>query len=252
MTAPSTISVRFWRSRADAAPRQRHAPGGTYGARSMSVRKLFWDDPALTETEAVVTGVENDVITLDRTVAFAFSGGQESDRGTIAGHAILKAVKGSPRDPLELYYTLPPGHGLTPGSPVTVCIDGEARRRLMRLHFAAELVLELVNRHYDHPEKTGAHISPDKARLDFAWQGNISTAFPMLHERLSALVAADLPIESSFEDESTEVRYWSIEGFARVRCGGTHPASTGAVGRIRLRRENPGSGRERIVILLDD
>jgi Ser-tRNA(Ala) deacylase AlaX len=39
----------------------------------------------------------------------------------------------------------------------------------MRLHLAAELVLELVYRALPGVEKTGAHIAADKARIDFAW-----------------------------------------------------------------------------------
>lgn len=49
----------------------------------MTVRKLFWEDPYLTETEAEITGVRENIITLDRTIAYAFSGGQDSDSGTI-------------------------------------------------------------------------------------------------------------------------------------------------------------------------
>lgn len=36
----------------------------------------------------------------------------------------------------------------------------------MRLHFAAELILELVTRALS-VEKIGAHIAEDKARIDF-------------------------------------------------------------------------------------
>jgi Ser-tRNA(Ala) deacylase AlaX len=49
----------------------------------MTVAKVFWTEPYRTELEAVVTGVEGDTITLDQTIFFAFSGGQESDTGTI-------------------------------------------------------------------------------------------------------------------------------------------------------------------------
>ena len=47
----------------------------------MYVAKTFWDDPYLTELEAKVTSVDGDFVTVDRTIAYAFSGGQESDHG---------------------------------------------------------------------------------------------------------------------------------------------------------------------------
>lgn len=212
----------------------------------MPVRKLFWDDPYLAGCDAVVTTVDGDVVALDRTVAFAASGGQASDAATIAGLPVLEARLVE----REILCRLPSGHGLAPGDQVRVGIDMPTRERLMRLHFAAELVLELVNQRFGRPAKTGADIGPEKARIDFQWDGNISSTFPVLAAEVERLVAADLPITSAFADEATERRYWEVEGFARVPCGGTHPRRTGEVGKIALRRENPGRGRERIEIRL--
>ncbi len=212
----------------------------------MPVEKLFWDDPYLTNASARVTRVSGDLVYLDRSIVFAESGGQESDAGTIGGHEILSA---SPEG-LDIAYRLPPRHGLVSGDVVEVAIDWPRREALMRLHFAAELVLEHVNQRFGRPEKTGAHISQDKARIDFAWEGNISAAFPLLLAEVERIVQADLPIDSGFTDVATQKRYWRIEGFATVPCGGTHPRRTSEVGEIVLRRENPGRGRERIEIRL--
>jgi len=187
-------------------------------------------------------------VTVDRTVFFAFSGGQASDAGTVGGHRVLEART----DGLEIRYTLTTGHGLAVGDPVHLEIDWPRRQRIMRLHFAAELVLELVYQGYGHPEKVGANITAEKARVDFAWDGSIAPILPEVAARVRELVAADSPIESSFEDEATQRRYWRIDGFARVACGGTHPRRTGEVGAVRLKRANPGAGIERIEITLDD
>ena len=59
----------------------------------MSVKKLFWGNSYLTEIEAKVTSVNNNIITLDQTIAFAFSGGQQSDSGTIGGFNIIDAKR---------------------------------------------------------------------------------------------------------------------------------------------------------------
>jgi len=214
----------------------------------MPVAKLFWDDRYLASCDATVTGVHGDAITLDRTVFFPFSGGQASDTGTIGGHPVLQATN----DGLEIVYTLDAGHGLAEGEPVRVEIDWPTRYRIMRLHFAAELVLELVYQGYGRPEKVGANITAEKARVDFAWDGNISVIFGQLESRVREIVEADLPITSAYQDEATQRRYWRIEGLAQVPCGGTHPRRTGEVGRVRLKRVNPGGGTERIEITLDD
>jgi len=214
----------------------------------MGAEKLFWKDPYLTEAMATVTGVSDRVVTLDRTILFAFSGGQQSDTGTIGGFPVEKAEKAG----MEIEYTLPVGHTLRPGDAVALTLDWEKRRRLIRLHFAAELVLELVYQNYGRPEKIGANITCDKARVDFFFEGSIAAVLPDISRKLSQMIAANLEIISSFSDESVEKRTWEIVGFAKVPCGGIHPRRTGEIGAVRLKRENPGKGKERIEIYLKD
>ena len=124
-----------------------------------------------------------------------------------------------------------------------VAIDWPRRYRLMRLHFAAELVLELMHQHFPAAEKIGADITPEKARIDFRWAGSIAEAFPLLAREVQRLVDADLPIASEFDDAAAQRRYWEIAGFARVLCGGTHPRRTSEIGGIALKRVNPARAR---------
>jgi len=212
----------------------------------MPAEKIFWEDPYLTELTASVTSVTGDTVTLDRTIFYAASGGQESDSGTIGGRKVLEAEKRG----TEIYYTLEGPHDLKPGNEVLIKVDWTRRYRLIRLHFAAEIVLEIVYQLYGRPLKIGANISEDKARIDFLWEGRISDTFPMLLGRAGKIVHADLPIRSEFSDRENEQRYWEIEGFSKVSCGGTHPKRTGEVGQITLRRNNIGKGKERIEIML--
>jgi Ser-tRNA(Ala) deacylase AlaX len=208
--------------------------------------KLFWDDPYLTGLDTVVASVDGDAVTLTSTIFFAESGGQESDEGTIGGLPVLEARAEGP----EIVYVLPEGHGLRPGDDVRVEIDGKRRQKLIRLHFAAELVLELVYRAVPGIEKVGAHIAANKARLDFACPDDISELFLPILTEIARLVAADSEIVSAFDDEATQRRYWEVPGLARVACGGTHPRRVGEVGAIVLDRKNPGRGVERIEIRL--
>ena len=46
-------------------------------------KKIFWQDPYLTELETAVQTVKGNQITVKETIFYAFSGGQESDHGTI-------------------------------------------------------------------------------------------------------------------------------------------------------------------------
>lgn len=209
-------------------------------------KKLFWSDPYQTSLLTQVSVVDGNDIRLVSTIFFAFSGGQESDEGTIAGHAVVAARK----EGLELVYTLADGHGLLPGQNVEVCIDWERRYRLMRLHFAAELVLELFYKSLSGVGKAGAHIAGDKARIDFVWPESIAPLLPAYTQEAQAIIDANLDIICAFDDEVTQRRYWEITGFSRVPCGGTHVKKTGELGQIRLKRNNIGRGKERVEIYL--
>lgn len=205
----------------------------------MSVKKVFWENPYMSEIEAIVMNVDGNIVTLDQTIAFAFSGGQQSDSGTINGFKITDAKK----EGNEIFYTLEKNHNLKQNQSVIVKIDWLKRYKIMRLHFAAELILELVYQNYNLPEKIGANITSEKARIDFFWKGNISEIFPELSIKVNNIINSNLDILSAYEDEENERRYWEIEGLAKVPCGGTHLKKTGEIGSISLKRKNLGGGK---------
>lgn len=207
-------------------------------------RKVFWEDPYRTSLCTRVTEVDGNEIGLAETIFFAFAGGQESDAGSIGGRSVVEARKTGH----DIRYLLEDATGLSAGDVVEMHIDWDRRYALMRLHFAAEIVLELVYRRFAGIERVGAHIAADRARLDFRWPESVGPALEELREDAQAIVEADLPITSAFSDEVRERRYWEIEGFARVDCAGTHLRRTGEVGAIALKRRNPGRGTERIEI----
>jgi len=212
----------------------------------MATDKLFWKDAYRSRLETRVVAVGGDWVRLAETIFFAFSGGQESDHGSIGGRPVLEARK----EGLDIGYRLDPGHGLLVGDAVEVLIDWPRRYRLMRLHFAAEMVLQLIYRKIPGIERIGAHIGEDKARIDFALDSSIASLFEGLQAEVGELVRADLPIRCAFTDEAAQRRFWQVEGFAEMACGGTHPRRTGEIGALRLKRRNTGKGKERVEIHL--
>ncbi len=214
----------------------------------MSLEKLFWAEPYRTELEDVrIVTVRGADITVDRTIFYAFSGGQESDAGQIGEAKVVRAQK----QDQDIVYTLESeAHGFQPGDVTRMSIDWDRRYKLMRLHFAAELVLELMYRKCPGVEKIGAHIAAGKSRIDFIWTQSVTPLLPELTADAMAIIDADHPVISAFSDEALQRRYWEVGGFSRVPCGGTHLKRTSEVGPIRLQRDNVGKGKERINIYL--
>lgn len=209
------------------------------------MRKIFWDNPYQHTLTTKVTAVSGNRILLEETIAFSFSGGQESDKAYINGLSIINSeIEGN-----LIYYTLPEDHGLHVGDTINMEIDWPRRYKLMRLHFAAELILELVTRKLG-VEKIGAHIAETKARIDFVYDKNISSIFEEILTEYNKIIAEDKPIKTDFSDIENQRRFWEIDGFSKVPCGGTHVKSTSEVGYVTLKRVNIGGSKERIEIKL--
>ena len=211
------------------------------------MRKVFWDDPYQRTLTTKIAAVEGNRILLEETIAFSFSGGQESDASTINRIPVLDSV-------IEnnlIYYFLADTSTFSPGDEVFLEIDWPRRYKLMRLHFAAELVLEIVTKKFGI-EKIGAHIAEKKARIDFIYDKNISTIFEAILADYNHIVKKDQLIKTGFSDIQGQRRFWEIDGFSKVPCGGTHVKSTAEVGFITLKRKNIGSSKERIEISLID
>ena len=101
----------------------------------------------------------------------------------------------SRREENLIYYILPEGHGLSVGDEVIMLIDWPRRNRLMQLHFAAELILELVTQKLGL-EKVGAHIAEHKARIDFKHTENISTIFDDILSKFNEIIKSDKIIQT--------------------------------------------------------
>jgi Ser-tRNA(Ala) deacylase AlaX len=209
------------------------------------VKKVFWIDPYQHTLTTKVTQVVGNQLLFDETIAYSFAGGQESDKAWINDIPVLDSC----REGNLIYYTLPEGHGLATGDQVVMTIDWPRRHRLMRLHFTAELILEIVTQKYGL-EKVGAHISESKARIDFKSDANVSGYFAEILAQYNSIIEQNLPIQKDYSDLETQRRFWKIDGFAQVPCGGTHVNTTGEVGFVTLKRDRPGKGIERIEIRL--
>jgi len=209
------------------------------------MQKKFWEDPYLQTLSTTIVSVNGNEVLPQETIAFSFSGGQESDK---AWFNDIEVISSRISQGL-IIYRLPEGHGINAGDTINMKIDWTRRYKLMRLHFTAELILELVTK-YLKLKKVGAHISEDKARIDFKADFNISKHLDDLLQRYNEIIAKDLPIIKDWSDIETQRRFWKIDGFAQVPCGGTHVKTTGEVGFVNLKREHPGKGIERIEIRL--
>lgn len=53
------------------------------------MRKIFWDNPYQSDLETRVVSVDNNYVLFEETIAFSFSGGQESDHAYVNGLPVI-------------------------------------------------------------------------------------------------------------------------------------------------------------------
>ena len=95
----------------------------------------------------------------------------------------------------------------------------------------------------------GCHIKEDSARFDFHTSERFTPEqLTQITECATELALRDLPVEVYPHPDEPEALYWSCDGVV-IPCGGTHLASTGAVGPVEVRRRNLGKGLERLTVV---
>ena len=230
--------------------------------------KLFSQDAYLKECDAVVVGVDDNVIVLERTIFYATGGGQPGDTGTISwdgGSATIVDTRygdnGAINHIVEEDSARPPVD-----TNVRATIDWDKRFRYMRMHTALHLLGSILKYGV-----TGGNISVEKGRLDFDMEETVDKH--EVSKALKALVAENHSVSCRWiTDEELDaqpelVRTMSVQpprGTGKVRlleiagvdlqpCGGTHLRSTGEVGSVRIGKvEKKGKRNRRVNIHLDD
>ena len=215
-------------------------------------RKIFWEDPYQTKCTAKVREINGNKVKLDQTIFFAFSGGQESDQGTIGGITVVNAVKfGDKESIIDIEYELKKEPSFKGGDEVEIIINGERRAKLRNLHSAAHILYYFITDKIGPIKIIGSHIAEDKARIDFRYDKPITEVIVEIEKEVNIFLGQAHSILMKEDPEKKDLRWWTC-GKWKMPCGGTHPKSTKEIGKIELRRKNIGAGKERIEIRLKE
>ncbi|WP_420863472.1 alanyl-tRNA editing protein [Algirhabdus cladophorae] len=234
---------------------------------------LFLEDAYIRDAKGTVRShTPEGGIVLDESIFYATSGGQPGDSGKLVWDGgqieIATCVKGEggglilvPAEPAAL----PPL-----GAELMQHLEWDRRHRHMRVHTALHLLSVAIPL-----PVTGGSITAEKGRLDFDMP-DAPEDKAQIEATLNDLVAADYPVTDSWitDRELAEnpqlIKTMSVKppvgaGFVRLvrigdevsqidlqPCGGTHVASTGEVGPLRLGKiEKKGRQNRRVSVFLD-
>ncbi|MES9904262.1 MAG: alanyl-tRNA editing protein [Sedimenticola sp.] len=232
---------------------------------------LFNQDAYMKGAEAGVVAVNEKGIRLDGTIFYPLGGGQPGDRGQlVTADGVVTPITDTRRDREsgEVYHIPEEGAiALNPGDRVTMSIDWSLRHRRMRMHTCLHLLCSIVD-----GGVTGGSVSEVKGRLDFDLPEQTLDKEHLTRE-LNRLIEEDHPLSTRWiSDEEMaahpdmvrtmsvkppsgqgRVRLVDIEGVDLQPCGGTHVASTGEIGAVRVAKiEKKGRANRRVNIVFED
>jgi alanyl-tRNA synthetase len=211
-------------------------------------------------------GAEVEVI-LDRTPAYAESGGQVGDTGTLVG----RQGRG---DILDTYYrgsklivhrVRVTAGGVREGEDVAVTVSSPRRQGLAQHHTGTHLLHAALRRVLGtHVTQAGSLVAPDHLRFDFSHGASVrdrevEQIEALVNEQVQANVAVsrlEMSLDEALrsgamalfgEKYGDHVRVIKIGDFSTELCGGTHLDQTGQIGFFKVDTEGAvASGVRRI------
>jgi alanyl-tRNA synthetase len=206
-------------------------------------------------------------IILDRTPAYAESGGQMGDTGVIVGREGKGRIEDTLYRGAQLIVhrvTVTEGH-LTENEEVAVSVESR-RRQGLRLHHTGTHLLHAALRKLlgTHVTQAGSLVAPDHLRFDFSHGASVKDSEvdkveQLVNEQVQRNVVVnqmEMDLQEALkagalalfgEKYGDRVRVIKIGDFSTELCGGTHLDATGQIGLFKVLNEGAvASGIRRI------
>jgi alanyl-tRNA synthetase len=233
-----------------------------------TVRGLLLDGAV---AAAAVAGEEIELV-LDRTPFYAEGGGQLADQGVIEldnGARLIVHDVQSPIGGLVVHRATVESGEVTGGLGARALVDIDRRMAISRSHTATHMVHKAFREALgETATQAGSENSPGRFRFDFSAAGAVpESVLGDVEARVNALVMVDMEVRAELmtqteavrsgamalfgEKYGDVVRVVSVGDWARELCGGTHTASSGQLGVVKLLGESSiGSGVRRVEALV--
>jgi len=219
---------------------------------------LGYTNPHVRATLVEVIRTDKDTfLVFDQTPFYAEMGGQAGDAGSalIGGQLVTFVDTVKDKAGRHLHKVTPSldlGHWpLVIGSAAELAVDVSRRRAISRHHSATHLLHWALRKVLGtHVRQAGTHKTPERLRFDFSHFEAVTHAQLLEIEQLVNERVIDNAPVATYETEFDKkpegtlaffgdkygkiVRVVDIGGYSRELCGGTHVATTGEIGVIKV------------------
>ena len=240
----------------------------------MKTRRLFREDVYMKEATAVVTGLETRgekmLVTLDQTVFFPTGGGQSCDTGILGGLKVVDVFEEEDEIYHQVVFDEENQSELQIGDSVKISIDWARRFDNMQRHCGEHIMSGIFYELYGGVNR-GFHMGEDYMTIDISLEEKPEfdkITWDMAKEvelRTNMVIWQNLPVITrhfdrredaenlplrkalAFDEDITIVCVGSIDNPSDcVACCGTHPATAGQVGMVKIYKVENNKGMFRI------
>jgi alanyl-tRNA synthetase len=222
--------------------------------------RLYYDSPLLAFDAVAIAhdGGDPSRVVLDRTAFYPTSGGQPHDTGLLGGARVTDVIDDEDGDRIIHVCDAPVPLGAVHGQ-----VDAARRHDFTQQHTAQHLVSALAADRLGWATES-VHFGADHSTIEFGTDGAPEAALRVLEEWSNAAVGEALPVTVGYEDAESAtglrkpparegiIRVITIAGVDRSACGGTHVATTAAIGPVLIRGAEKIRGRVRVGFLAGD
>ena len=180
-------------------------------------RKLYYDQPADIEFEAVVLDFFDAYAVLDQTLFYPEGGGQPADTGTLIGSESMAQVDGVVKVGEVILHHVA-GGVLRRGERIKGMVDEERRWSLMRHHTATHVLLHATKEVLGaHIHQAGAQKGAESSRVDIRHFKHITPdELHRIEVAANRMIMASVPVEIEVQDRTkAEQKY----GFSLYQGG---------------------------------
>ncbi|SDI39105.1 alanyl-tRNA synthetase [Sinosporangium album] len=210
-------------------------------------------------------------VVLDRTPFYAEGGGQLADQGVVrtAGGEVEVVDVQSPVAGVVVHRGKVRAGEIRVGEGAQAEVDVERRRAISRSHTATHLVHRgFRNALGESAAQAGSENSPGRFRFDFTAAGAVApSVLRDVEDEVNAILINDLQVNAFYTSQAEarkmgalalfgekygdEVRVVEVGDYSRELCGGTHVASSGQLGLVKVLGESSiGAGVRRVEALV--
>jgi alanyl-tRNA synthetase len=228
-------------------------------------KKLFYEQVADTEFDAMVIDQFNDYIVLDQTLFYPEGGGQPSDIGRIISDDVMVKVIHSIKVGDVILHKVK-GDSVRRGVQVKGIVDESFRWTMMRHHTATHVLLRAAKEVLgNHVHQSGAQKGFDSSRIDLRHFRHITPSeLKKIEIAANRIVLQNIQVIIEWKSRTKaeqkygfdlyqggvppgkKIRIVKVAGDIQA-CAGTHCRSTGEIGTIKIIRvEHVQDGIERV------